>query len=142
VEFELKRTGQNAVAIETSQVLGDTWEAFYSIPSGLPDGTYTLTARLYNGQTEVANTQETITVNHADIPPPPPAETVEMTYPSNGGTVGFFIPRGKAPNTVLDVTTSDGAQQVRALYTTSTPGTDPKWTECGSGAPSKGTARI
>jgi hypothetical protein len=145
VEFEIQSTGQNPDTITATRVgSSDTWEAFYEIPDNNTDGPYVLRARLYSGGTEVANDEKTVTINQSDVPPPPAAETVEITYPANGGPFGFFTPKGKPTNGVIAVKASEGASQVVAFYTQSDPGNVPVWESCGTAAPNATTflARI
>lgn len=140
VEFELQPTGQNPATFTADRVGQDTWEFFMPIPDTHPDGaTYTLRARLYSGvpgnADEVANTEMTVEINQSDIPPPV-GETVEMTYPDNGGRLGVFVPKGKRPVAVFDYAASVDTEQVRAFYTLSDPGAAPVWEEsCGSSVP-------
>lgn len=139
VEFELQPTtpGSSGATISAERVGNDTWEAFYPISTTFPDGAYDLVARLYNGQPgnaqEITNTTMRVTVNRDQVPPPPEAKTAEITYPDNGGPLGFFSPRGDLPNAVFDYLVSSGTEQVRALFTQSDPGNDPEWVECGTG---------
>ena len=140
VEFEIQpATGGTASTFDATRVGTDTWEAFVSI-SNLDDlQQYTLRAILYANFTgpgtgeEVAVTEELVTVNRSDVPPPPPANTVEILYPSNGDPTGFHSPEGKRTNALMDVVVSEGTEQVRVLYTVSRPGTTPEWVSCGSG---------
>lgn len=141
VEFEIQPTGQNAATFTAERVGNDTWEAFVPIPDTYPDGaTYTLRARLYAGvpgdAEEVDNDSMTVEINQSPVPPPS-GESVEITYPDNGGAMGVFTPKGKRAVTVLDYVASEGTEQVRAFYTLSDPGADPDWedTQCGSSAP-------
>ena len=135
VEFEIQTTGQNAQTITATRVgSSDTWEAFWEIPDSDSDGAYTLRARLYSSSSEVDNDEETVMINRDPVPPPAPAETAEISYPADGGSFGFFTPKGKDTNGVITVKTSDGATQVRAFYTLSDPGNEPVWTLCGFGS--------
>jgi hypothetical protein len=143
VEFELQATGENADTINATRVGStDTWEAFFPIPDDSTDGPYALRARLYSGSTEVANDATTVTINQSNVPPPPAAQTVEITHPANGGGFGFFTPKGKATHGVIVTKPSAGATQVRGFYTQSDPGTDPDWRPCGFGTVSGGIARV
>ncbi len=133
VEFEFtSATGQSAT-FDGTRVGTDTWEANANLAAVGGDGPYTLRAFLYSGTTEVASDELNVTVNNQDMFPPPAAETVEMTWPDNGAQLGFFSPPGGGrPTTVIDVTTSGGAQQVRSFYTLEKPGAVPDWQPCGS----------
>jgi hypothetical protein len=137
----------------------DTFEYNWNIPSNnpqtnnIPDGEITLKAILYsnNGATEVARDQETVTLNQTgdvsegapneDPPSSEAAETVEITYPVNGGPVGFYNRQ-----TVIDVIWSQtstgtpasgsqqtpGADEISVFYTKTPPGIEPTWIACGT----------
>lgn len=132
VEFEVKASlGSRSASFQASHTGEDIFEAF--IPTGqFPDGEYRLKAILFSGDSSVAETNETVTVNSHNVPPPPPSETVEITSPDNGAQLGFYIPKGAPATTVIDGLASTETIQARALYTTSRPGTDPFWRDCGS----------
>lgn len=139
VEFELQPAAGNALTFTADRVGTDTWETFMAIPDSLPDGsTYTLRVRLYRGVAgdaeEVAMDEIPVEINQSELPPPR-GETVELTYPDNGGRLGIFVPKGKRPLTVLDFKASTATEQVRAFYTLSDPGNDPVWEACGDGIP-------
>ena len=139
VEFEIQATAGNPITIDAFRASDDTWEADLSVAS-LTDGSYTLRARLYanvvgpgTGQ-EIAVTEQTVSLNRSSLPPPPAADTVELTSPTNGGQLPYFAPKGKATNALLRAITSEDVPQVRAFYTVSAPGNDPTWVSCGSAA--------
>lgn len=140
VEFELQPPNQNAATFTADRVSTDTWEFFMPIPDTHPDAaTYTLRARLYSGvpgdADEVANDEMTVEINQSEVPPPR-GETVELSYPDNGGRLGIFVPKGKRPVAVFDYQASSGANSVRAFYTLSDPGTAPDWEDsCGAADP-------
>lgn len=141
VEFEIESTAGNRVTVEGSPVGTDTWEADHDL-TGLTDGQYTIHAILYSqGQQFGQSDSQVVTINNSDLPPPPRAETAEITFPANGGQVGFYTPPGALPRTVVDVQTSEGAQQVRVLYSTSPLGSEPEWVQCGTGSVDEGIAR-
>lgn len=123
----------------TPTPIADTYELQWDIPAELSDGSFTLHAILYSGQTEVArDTESDLTLNNkspsatGDSEPENRGETVEMTYPTNGGAFGFYTPRDRAASGVIEVTRSSGASTIRAWFTTSAPGDEPNWTQCGS----------
>lgn len=130
VEFEMQPTVGVAITLDATRVGNDTWETFASV-TNMADGTYTLRAILYSNLSESDSAEQQVTLNRTDVPPPP-AETVEMSHPTNGGSLGFFTPAGKRTTTMIDTVASEGAEQVRALYTTSAPGTVPTWVACGA----------
>ena len=148
VEFEISSTTTGTTTIDADRAGTDTWEAFFS-PGGLPDGQYTLRAILYRDftgvgtGTEVDTTEKVVALNSNEIPPPPPQDTVEITYPENGGSFGIHKPKGKRSNGIIEAIASDDTDrgQIRVLYTTSAPGTDPDWVLCGSGRVVDGLAR-
>ena len=133
VEFELQPAAGNGVTIEATRVgTTDTFEAFHNL-AGLTDGAYTLKAILFSGQDQFGEgDSRTVTINNSNVPPPPQSESVEMLWPTNGGQLGFFNPPTGRPNTIIDVKGSTEAQQARLLYTTSRPGTEPEWVQCGA----------
>lgn len=140
VEFELKPPAQNAATFTAERVGADTFEAFVPIPDSYPDvDGYTLTARLYRGvpgdADEVAAAEMLVEVDQAEVPPP--AGTVEMSYPENGDPAGFFTPKGKRSNVVIDYKASPSTNRVRTFYTLSDPGVAPVWEKeaCGVGTP-------
>ncbi len=143
-EFDIAGTAGTLTAphfatIDAQRVgTSDTWEGFFVIPDSFPDGTYTVTVRLFGDLQQVAEASQVVTINQHAVPPPDPADTVEMTWPNNGGSLGFFTPKDKPTNTVITAVATSGTDQVRALYTNSVPGETPEWKKCGSGAPGEG----
>jgi hypothetical protein len=148
VEFELLRGGLSLQTIDaTRQVGADTWEADWDISDMLPPGTYTLRATVASGSLAAASTDQEITLNQL-------AERAEIDYPRyqatkafpGDGQFGTFAPLatsadGSRPGPIGNIDgknsgESDGAgtSRVRAFYTTSSPGTVPEWTECGTEA--------
>lgn len=134
VEFEIVPATGNGITLTATRVGStDTWESFYDIPANTTDGAYTFRAILYSGQMQVAVQEQTVTINNSSVPPPPQAETVEMTYPVDGGEAGFFTPKGGKPNVIVNATASADSNQVRVFYTNSDAGDDPVWQLCGFG---------
>lgn len=132
VDFEIQLSTGTRIALGTAtRVPGNTFELRRDIPADVPDGSHTLRARLFSGGAEVASHERAINVNRspdanpADTPQDA-AATVEMTYPTNGGAIGFH--RGSA---VLSVNLSADAASVTVFYTTSPVGQEPVWVECG-----------
>lgn len=141
VEFEIQTAAGNALRTIDARLVGtDTFEGFDNL-AGLADGAYVVVARLFSDGTQVDEGSDTqaVTVRNSTISQ---SETVEISQPSNGGVLGFFTPKGARPRAIVDVRTSENAQQVRVLVTTSRPGTEPTWTQCGFAAASGGSARI
>lgn len=117
----------------------DTYECFWDLDeTGTQDGTYRLRATLYSstaspsspqpsGQTgprAVDQDEETVEVERE-------ASTLEIEYPVNGGPLGVYDPPGaQRAGFVMDVETSDDAEEVRAYYSESPPGTEPSWQNC------------
>lgn len=155
VEFEIGVVDSPLPSQQTQTVTADssgpdTWEGFWAIPEPMTDGSYTVTARLYDGSDEIASATQPVTINQSDVPPPAAAETVEMIYPTDGGELGFYTPKSGEPNALISVSVSgydsdsdtDSAQQVRAMYSKTDPGSAPAWTECGSEGVTQGSATI
>ena len=138
VEFEFtSATGIPNLTIDGRRAGNDTWEGTLNL-SGINDGQYILRARVYANftgpgtGTEVAATEQNVTVDSSGLPPPA-ADTIEITYPANAASLGFYKPPGKPANFLIDGIASEGTQQARAFYTTSDPGSVPGWTSCGHG---------
>lgn len=154
VEFELSPSpiapggGSDPTAVATinGTRVGttDTFEGDLSAV-GIPDGQYFLRAILYanfigpNTGQEVARDQIAVTLQSSGQTA---ANTAEMTYPTNGGPLGFWKSGDKPGVAVVTGFASAGTAQVRVLYTTSASGTDPDWAACGSGSVSNNAFRV
>lgn len=138
VEFEISSATSGASTIDAQRAGNDSWEASLQV-SSLADGQYTLRATLFKDftgpgtGTEVDTVTRVVTLNRSDIPPPPPSNTVEITYPENGSALGTHTPKGKRVTAVIDAVASTGTRQIRVLYTTTAPGNAPEWVACGFG---------
>ena len=141
VEFEIigVQTPTSTATVTATQASSDTFEGDFAIPSAFSDGQYILRAIIYENftgpgtGTERDTAEQVVTINNSDVIPPPQAETLEITYPENGGEFGFYTPPGKATAGVIAGTASANARQVRVLYTTTSAGSAPAWKDCGSG---------
>ena len=134
VDFEIKSGTLNPYTIEGADVIQastDTWEAKVTLPSTalVPNGAATLETRLYSGNEQVAVDTQSVTISRT-LP------TVEITYPVNGGNVGYtkqkngfhsFLVRG-----IVSENTTPG--YARVYYTLSAPGQIPIWRACGAAA--------
>ena len=132
VEFEVQTAAGNSLRTIDSQRVGiDTFEAFDNL-SNLLDGTYQIAALLYSNGEQVSEgiDRQTVTLRNSVGQ----VESAELLHPTNGGALGFFTPKSGRPRAMVDVRTSEGAQQARVLLTTSRPGAEPQWTQCGSAA--------
>ncbi|HWL66279.1 MAG TPA: hypothetical protein VNP73_09935 [Actinomycetota bacterium] len=148
VEFELSNAAGTEATVVGTRAGSDAWEGELSL-EGVADGQYTLQAILYENFAGVGTGNEvdrsepmSVLVQAADIPPGSEAETVEITHPENGGQLGFYAAPGKAASAVIEGTTSEGASQVRALYSVSNVGGAPEWLACGSAVPSEGDVSV
>ena len=134
-----------------------TYEFFWDIPSNIgnqPRGF--VIVRLYqqtpNGFEQVS--EDSVQVRIADRGvifavggPVSAAETVELSWPSQGGALGFYKGAGTgAWRTFVEGTASaatepvppndpggNGAAQIRLFYSTTPPGVAPEFTSCGQG---------
>ena len=135
-------------ATQEGNAFGLLWDIENDIHDESDDPTFTVTyelrAILYTNFTgtgtgvEVARDEQAITINHEDDPnpqtrsPEDAAETVQLTYPTNGGPLGVYIkPDGSGGNFTLDGIVSAQARFVEAFYTISEFGEDPAWRSCG-----------
>jgi hypothetical protein len=108
----------------------DTYECDWDLDN-VPDGDYELRAILSTPgatpgtETEVDRDTENVVVDRT-------AETVEIEYPVNGGSLGVYDPPSdQHAGFVLDVETSDDAPpDVQVSYSLSPPGTEPSWKNC------------
>jgi len=124
----------------TQTGIADTFDFKWTIPNDLPEEEQiTIYAVLFSGGTEIdRDTESDIFLNQHDPDPAnptdtsePAAETVEITYPANGGAWGLFTPRDRGTAGVINVTASEGTNFVRVVYTVTSPGQEPLWTQCG-----------
>ena len=144
--YELPDSNEEELIAEATQVNpGDTFEAYWDVPDEIAEGpeTFTLHAILYSGQTELDRDSES-DLNKNSMSPPNEthpddqenaADTVEFTYPTNGGPVGFFIPRDRDAQGVFTIShsaTSQNTPGANIRYTVSKPGSEPTWVACGS----------
>ncbi|HYO61295.1 MAG TPA: Ig-like domain-containing protein [Actinomycetota bacterium] len=130
----------NEVTICTATLVpntNDTYECDWDLDeTGTANGSYRLRAILYSssppsgspsggtGPFEADRDEEVVQVRRE-------AETVEIEYPVNGGSLGVYDPPGpQRAGFVMDVETSDDAGDVRAYYSESPPGTEPSWQNC------------
>lgn len=138
VEFKYQ-TGSSEVPIGAGSLIGaDTYEFYWPRTAMPADGSYTLRVRLFSGNTPVSQDSETIFVNN-DPPPQLPTSpeaadapnAVEITYPANGGSVGFYrAPGASTYKGQIDVTASPNTVNVRVFYSVARPGNEPDWKSC------------
>lgn len=144
VQFRHQTGTDPDVTIGSGTLRGtDTWDLQWDLSNPLvADGDYTLKAILFSGSQEMSRAELDVTVNNASTAPnpldqetsEPQGETVEITYPTIAGPFGAF----RKPGTtnpyagVIDATMSADTIDVRAYYTTTAPGSEPNWVECGS----------
>jgi hypothetical protein len=122
VQFEITPQNETIVASRIGDT--NTWHAFWTM-NNQTDGPHTVTARLFDGATERDSDAQDVTVAKSQ-------ETVEMTYPTNGGGLGTYHPQPGAVERgfVVDATVSSGATGVMVFYGTSHPGTEQNWRRC------------
>jgi hypothetical protein len=144
VEFRYNDPNQNnnetTIGLATQTAIPDTFEFHWVLPDDVTDRTtgFTMHAVLFSGGTEVArDTESDIAFNNASPNPPNPQSedrggTVEITDPTNGGQLGFFTPRDRNTNAVIEVSASADTFDVTVYYTTSAPGSEPAWRSCGT----------
>jgi len=140
VIFQYQSGSNTPVTIGTAQRVGtsDTYELFWS--SFPADGTYTLIAVLFSNGNEVSRDTQSARVNNTteteqpvDDPATNQAETVEIVEPTNVDMLGFYDPPGDARASAgIQVRYSADADNIRAYYSTTPPGTEPQWTACGT----------
>jgi hypothetical protein len=116
----------------------NVWELFWDIPSTLAEGNGTLRVQLFQqgptGLDPVALDEQEAEMRHQGGPtddPRPAEETVELTWPTQNGPLGFFKGRTGPWRGVIDGFSSTDAQRVRFFYSVQKPGTEPKFKDCG-----------
>lgn len=121
----------------------DTWEYYWDIPQNVNDGPGEITVRLFTatlaGFEEVANDTVEVEMENKDEDAPPNGDgdfvagTVELTWPTQNGELGFYKPRGGAWRTLVDISRSSTGYFSYIHYTKSAPGVEePEWTLCAS----------
>lgn len=126
VDFEVRTTGSNPQVVFSSPGqkvgTGDTYETKWQVTQS--DGSYTVHATLFSGNTQVSTDSHAVTVRNS-------AETVEMSYPTTEGTLGVYNPPGAAsPGFVVDATASATARNVTVFYGTAPAGAEQNWRQC------------
>jgi hypothetical protein len=116
----------------------DVWELDWDIPSSVPEGTALLTVRAYvetsSGFVETGSDATEVSVFYSDPTQAPVGayETVDLAWPEQAGALGFYKPRVGAWRTVIDGTTSPGANFVQLYFSVTPPGAAPAFVPCGS----------
>jgi hypothetical protein len=145
VEAYLKYPLQNELTIGTlDRVAGstDVWELFWDVPENLPEGAATMTVRLYSQTTagieEVAAHDVPVDMQHKGSSPPTPPdiqpadETVEITWPSQNGQLGFFKGKSGPWRTIIDGSASSRSEAVDLFYSVTAKGKEPVFKSCGA----------
>jgi hypothetical protein len=161
VEFFIVQ-GSNQISLGFGQNQGNgVFDLYSGIPDNLSETTNAATAAtvraiLYSGG-ELDRDEQAVTINQVnDEEASEPAlmqgerrasraaETAEITYPVNGGGVGFFGRTGQPKAAHIELRHSRtaaeglglednaGPENIRVYYTVSHRGTDPDWKECGT----------
>lgn len=146
VEYEIIDADGNPTTIGTATQAGvDTFEYFWTIDEAtLPDGDYELRASLYTNPSGspslVATDKQPVVLNNEDggLTSPPEAdiaETADIIYPENAGSLGVYITPGEPRETsfIMEVQTSADNRFVQGYYSTTPRGTDPVFEACAEG---------
>jgi hypothetical protein len=134
VRFEVEGPQGNVFAVSGSRSSRNYWYQWWVIPNDLSDGHYKAIARVYEDERVVASDELPVVVTSDNESLPEPADTVELTRP--GGILsplGFYGVLGRRPSVSVHGSMSQEAEQARVLYTTSGPGEEPEWIQCGRG---------
>ena len=145
VEYQLVTSSTTTNLGQATQKGPNAFELFWTIPDTISDGSYTLRAILYSGYTgpgtgtEVARDDMPITVNQSQgsfpegIPDPAdPGETVELTYPENGDTLGVYVTPAGAGSFIIEADVSSGTRFIRGFYSVTPYGAEPEFKPCGA----------
>ena len=143
VEFQYQATptGPFNTIGQAAQVGNDTWELKWDathqhFPADNSSGTLKVNLYSGTGTAALASDTEAVTVNNTGPSTSGPADhnvpnAVEITYPVNGGIMGFY-PTATEYQGQVNVTASTNTDTVHVYYTITPPGSDPQWKECGS----------
>lgn len=116
----------------------DLWEFDWDIPASIEETISLLTVRAYvetpSGFVETGADSVEVDVYYSDpsMPPLGAYETVDIAWPAQNGVLGFYKPRVGAWRTMVDGTTSPGANFAQVYVSTSRPGDPVSFTPCGS----------
>ena len=140
-EASITYPDQNEITVGTLDRAPDApgvWELAWDVPNTLAKGDATFRVALYDatpdGLTEIASDETAVDVEQRDAEDPTDtnaAETVELTWPSQGGGLGFYKGRGGSWATIVDGTASLSTARVALSYSVSDPGDKPEFTACG-----------
>jgi hemolysin type calcium-binding protein len=131
-------TDPDRVLLMTRVGTTDTWETFWDAGADYPTiilsgpGTVTFFVQDALGSTDTDSEAVTLAPAPTALPIPDPRETVEITAPANGGSLGFFNNQAVVQGTVSEGTTS--TDTVSLFYSTVAANAEPTWTQCGNGA--------
>jgi hypothetical protein len=142
VEASYVRGTANEITIgQMSRVAGTegTFELFWDIPDSLSDGAITIRVRVFQqtgaGFVELAKDEAAAVLEHREAAPPddnfPADETMEITFPANGGPLGFYKSTGGIWRTVIDGSASGAVSEMDAFYSVVPLGREPVFKPCG-----------
>lgn len=138
VFFSLEQNTLDFEITNTHQTENGAWQAQWNIPATVLDGPATLHAYVVVNEEAIASVDQDVTIVRE-------ADTADLGYPQSGGQFGTYAALAtalpdkgaatrKKPVAVVDTeyTGSPSSSYIRTFYTTSAPGTDPKWKVCGT----------
>jgi hypothetical protein len=122
----------------THEVVTGTWQAEWSMPPSLLDAPAEIHAYIVVGEEAVASADQPVTIQRIQ-------ENIDLGYPEADGSFGTYAPLAsslpatgaatrKKPIGIVDAlyTGTPEMDYVRTFYTTSLPGSVPKWDVCGT----------
>ena len=129
--------------MQRSAVSPDTWEMLWKIPDDLVEGAGTLRVRLEQGGAVLASDSETVVLDHQDPPASPTnasdprvkkslaAETAAITWPQQGGPLGFYKGANGLWTTTIDGMLTAGTDAPGLIQYSITPvGKPPVFKQC------------
>lgn len=120
-------TGGGETTIGPLTQVGDTgaWGVSWNVPDALDGQTGRVIARLFSGEQKLAENAVDAEIDLAE-------ETVELTWPTNGGPLGFFKSSSGPWRFVLDGIVSEAGPRVFVSYSTTPHGQAPTFDgDCG-----------
>jgi hypothetical protein len=137
VFFSVVQRSVDLEITDTQSTDNATWETNWRIPDEVVDGPATLRAHLVLNEQQIAVDEVDVTILRSQ-------DNAQIRYPGADGKFGIYAALADAlpekgaatrtpPTGVIDALFSEGPDidRLRAFYTTSLPGTDPKWKVCG-----------
>ncbi len=120
--------GGETVIGDLERVAGEPqmWEAHWNVPEELDGDTGNVIVRLFDGNTKIAEHMTEAEIDLAE-------ETIEITWPTHGGPLGFFKSNTGPWRFVLEGVASEFGSRVFVFFSKTPHGQQPEFTEAAGG---------